>query len=223
MIITDTSPSPNKDTKTNPADVTAASMSAPPPPPYPQAPHPHQSYQPYPYYNPTPFVERRRSPAKRFWGAFGVALLIWVLFAMFTDSFIQMTRGIGHRSRVQFFGDGQVGAPWPSDGDVETCVGAGSWSESYISSWVDQFPHHASTSFNLDVNSDVLRLLSRGSQQYGVVNIKQSNEVGDNVRVDVVVGYYYEEILNRATVCQLKRGESDHGIGIFVRTRFLEF
>lgn len=66
------------------------------------------------------------------------------------------------------------------------------------------------------MSSDALYLLARGSLSYGTVSIKDSNHGGDKVRVDVIVNYYSEDALDRAKVCELRRGRNDRGVGMFV-------
>ncbi|KAH7921450.1 hypothetical protein BV22DRAFT_1198201 [Leucogyrophana mollusca] len=191
--------------------------SPPPPPPYNSQPsHPY-----YPYY-PTP-VQYRQSPAKRFWGAFAVALLIWALFVMFTNSFIEMSHGLRQRVYAQLSGDSEPGRPEPSDGIVHSCVGSGNWSEYHERpNWAWGYPHGAETSFELDVDSAALYLVSRGSRHSGGVNIVQSEVEGDKVGVNVRVGYYYEPALARATVCLLERRQGENGVGIFTPTWILD-
>ncbi|KAH7911376.1 hypothetical protein BJ138DRAFT_1101101 [Hygrophoropsis aurantiaca] len=108
--------------------------------------------------------------------------------------------------------------PALSDGEIEYCSSKAFWSRSPASSVARQFPYHASDSFDMDVNSDKLRLFSRGSQQYGVVHIKQSDGIGNKICVDVVFGSHNEKLLDRTAMFHLKREGNDHGIGIFTPT-----
>ncbi|KAF9243212.1 hypothetical protein BU15DRAFT_72402 [Melanogaster broomeanus] len=93
----------------------------------------------------------------------------------------------------------EVGIPTPLDGEVHECVGSTNWTTYYDTpSWSTGYPLGAETAFTLPVNSDTLYLLAR-----------------DTVDVRVRVAYYYDEALDRATICHIERAENEQGVGIF--------
>jgi len=106
--------------------------------------------------------------------------------------------------------------PVPSDGPVRRCIEGDNWSQSSPGS--SQYPHSARTVFDLPVSSDALYLLSRGSLAHGSATILDSQEGGENVKVEVVASYYTRQALDRAKVCSLQRRAGENGVGIFVST-----
>jgi hypothetical protein len=105
--------------------------------------------------------------------------------------------------------------PVLSDGPVQRCVGGEDWLQS-SSPGSSQYPQSASVVFDLPVASDALYLLARGSLAHGSAKILDSEEDGDNVKVEVAVSYHTQEALNRAKVCSLQRKSRENGVGIFV-------
>ena len=86
-------------------------------------------------------------------------------------------------------------------------------------------PHHSKTSFTLPADADTLYFLSRGSLSQGNVHVALASDptVDDGtVQVEVVVYYWTESALERASVCKLERHEGgDHyGVGIFTPQRW---
>ncbi|KAI5123822.1 hypothetical protein M0805_009114 [Coniferiporia weirii] len=87
-------------------------------------------------------------------------------------------------------------------------------------------PYSANASFSLPADASLLYFLSRGSLAYGSVLFTTSagpsrpNSDPNTVEVDVRVGYWTTEALERAAVCRLNRDdeaghEGEHGVGIF--------
>jgi hypothetical protein len=79
-----------------------------------------------------------------------------------------------------------------------------------------QYPYSSSVSFELPVSSAVLFFLARGSLASGNIKILHINQVSDVAKVQVDVGYYRADAIDRAHVCALTRSADDHGVGIFV-------
>lgn len=172
-----------------------------PPPPYTS----QTSYQPT---TDVVVVVYRQSPVRRFWKAFGVALLIWFLIAAFTTSSTDMAFNRGSR----LFWNGEPPHPGSQDGIVHQCISGSDWTLSNQS--LNQFPYSAETFLELPVDSDALYLFTRGSQQSGRVDIVQSTQPTDKVGVQVRVGYFALEALDHANICRLERKANENGVGI---------
>ncbi|KAH7928679.1 hypothetical protein BV22DRAFT_185964 [Leucogyrophana mollusca] len=114
----------------------------------------------------------------------------------------------------------EAGHPDPSDGIVHRRVGSENWSE-YCDrpSWATECRYGAETSFELDIGSADLFLVSRGLGHSGNINVVQSKNEGEKVGVNVKVGYHYKEALAIASVCLLERGKGGNGVGIFTSMR----
>jgi len=148
-------------------------------------------------------VVYRESPVWRFWKAFGVAVLIWFLFAAFTHSFADMAFNHSRPHRV---------SPEAHDGIVHQCFTGSNWTLS--DGGLSYFPHSAEVFLELPVDSDAIYLFTRGSQQSGHVDIVQSTTPTNTVGVQVRVSYYDRNALDHINVCRLERRENEHGIGI---------
>ncbi|KIM78469.1 hypothetical protein PILCRDRAFT_824367 [Piloderma croceum F 1598] len=112
------------------------------------------------------------------------------------------------RSDVQ--GAGHV----PSDEPVQRCVEGENWSQ-ISSPGSSKYPHAARAVFDLPISSDTLYLLAQGSLTHGSATILDSQEGGENVKVEVVASFYTREALTRAKVCSLQRRSGENGVGIF--------
>ncbi|KZP13761.1 hypothetical protein FIBSPDRAFT_1049269 [Athelia psychrophila] len=163
------------------------------------------------YPNPYPATTRRsgQSAAMRFFGAFCVAIGIYVLFGMLTTS-IAWRSDIGSTSP-----DGSSqGWPVPSDGDAPICVGGGGWTAARTDP-ASTYPYTAHTEFELPLASDVQYLLARGHLAYGSVQVVDWEEGKDNIKIEVDASYYSQAALDRANVCKVSRKEGENGVGIF--------
>lgn len=107
-----------------------------------------------------------------------------------------------------------IGWPDSRDGLIVSCVRTGTWSaeQRYESGRFIR-----KTSFELPASADQLFLLSRGAMSHGQLSIRQDDGGHKSVRVDVQVKYASEDVLDKASVCLLSRGESSRGVGIYVR------
>lgn len=120
---------------------------------------------------------------------------------------------------------------WPEfyQGEVQKCIDRPDWlynkpSDAVMNNDIDVQlpgmdtipPYSSSVSFTLPANTDLLYFLSRGSLAYGSVHIEAVPGSGDDVNVDVEVGYWSEAALERASVCKLEKEDGNaHGVGIF--------
>ncbi|KAH0829116.1 hypothetical protein J3R83DRAFT_2592 [Lanmaoa asiatica] len=155
----------------------------------------------------------RRFFVKHPWIVFGTVALTWLVFSYGKRAFSRQRHAWG------WAGD-EMGFPLPADGDVDHCVGNNNWTTYYDQPpWTLEYPYGAETTFSLPLDSDALYLISRGAFQQGLVNIEQSTEVAHTVDVRVRVAYYDDEVLERATVCQMERADREYGIGIFTPHR----
>ncbi|PBK58817.1 hypothetical protein ARMSODRAFT_967407 [Armillaria solidipes] len=158
----------------------------------------------------------RRSPTKRFFKAFCVAILIWFLLAMFTSSIVDA--GGFHRGGggyLQDFPDSDF--PIPRGYTVRECIRGPGWTSTGSGGG---FPavgqrYSAHTSFDLPLNSETLFLLSQGSLSSGAINVVTSPTLKDVVRVDVAIQYYRQKVLDYARICLLQRQEGENGVGVF--------
>ncbi|KIJ66012.1 hypothetical protein HYDPIDRAFT_110137 [Hydnomerulius pinastri MD-312] len=190
----------------------------PPPPPPPYAPGPHPQAH-HPLLHPHVPIAHHESATRRFWEAFGVALLIWLVFAAITDSVAQIA--ISSSSSRRWDRLPPIPARLnPSDGAAHWCIDASNWTtyEDYPG-WMKGYPMGATTSFSLPIGSNALYLFSRGSYQHGHLNITveqpESPELLDSALVEVKVGYHSTEALAAAKVCKLSRGVNESGVGVF--------
>ncbi|KAK0196019.1 hypothetical protein F5146DRAFT_924767 [Armillaria mellea] len=156
----------------------------------------------------------RRSPTKRFFKAFCVAILIWFLLAMFTSSIVGaggFHRGGGRY--LQDFPDSDF--PIPNGHTVRECIWGQGWTSTGSGGGFPTQRYSAHTSFDLPLNSETLFLLSQGSLSSGAVNVVTSPTLKDVVRVDVAIQYYRQRVLDYARVCLLQRREGENGVGVF--------
>ncbi|KIJ15567.1 hypothetical protein PAXINDRAFT_169030 [Paxillus involutus ATCC 200175] len=156
----------------------------------------------------------RRVFMKGFSVACGVMALAWIVFSHANHVLRLLNHGPG-----RLWADGEGGYA-PPDGEPQHCIGSTNWTTYYDRpSWSTGYPYGAETAFTLPVNADTLYLLARGLYQQGSVEIDQSTETTDTVGVRVRVAYYYDEALDRATVCRLERPENEHGVAIITPTK----
>jgi len=204
IIIEQTAQSPLK-----PRDRQVLDVPTPGPPAYVE----YVEYQPRPEYPIEPVhIEYRQSPARRFFEAFVVAVLIYFLCAMFTSSIVwNLDVGHHHRQRhqINWLNDNVN----PSD-PAERCVGGGDWSP-YAPSVSSQYSQASRAAFDLPISSDGLYLMARGSLSYGNIKIEVLQDGGDKAIVDVIVHHHTPEALFRANICRLQRKSGENGIGIF--------
>ncbi|KAF8161729.1 hypothetical protein K438DRAFT_1942246 [Mycena galopus ATCC 62051] len=207
MIITDTTPkSPAKDSA--PLLGGASGSNAPPAYTPPQAgPTPIGNNQiPYAVYQPAytqsqPQGQQRigESAGRRFCKALLVAFGLWILLSALFGSFTS-------KSLNGFY-------DYPIPGGVEPDRCMTTWSEMRNSAF-SPFPYSASTSFNFDLPSKTLLLLSKGGLSSGHLKITSSSKVTD-VQVNVTVNYYKAAVRDVARVCFIERSEGENGVGIF--------
>ncbi|CCM02999.1 uncharacterized protein FIBRA_05114 [Fibroporia radiculosa] len=151
---------------------------------------------------------------RRFFKAFGVAFLIYLLLGLFTRSTIEVAYwGRGRLARIDLsfqINHDEFGWPLHTDGKVVRCVkGISDWNRV-------QFEESSTASFELPLSADVLYLFARGSLSSGSVTYVQDTDWENNgtVRVDVAAKYGTRAVLDRVSVCQLERQEGHSGIGI---------
>ncbi|KAF9052405.1 hypothetical protein BDZ89DRAFT_1107651 [Hymenopellis radicata] len=78
-----------------------------------------------------------------------------------------------------------------------------------------------SVHFALPVSSKSLFLISRGSFSVGGVYFSQSDEVSDDVKVEIDIGYNeYHDDLDLVKVCSVSRRDGQNGVRIFVHVIF---
>ncbi|KAJ7176885.1 hypothetical protein C8R46DRAFT_45945 [Mycena filopes] len=107
--------------------------------------------------------------------------------------------------------------PIPSDVAVDHCA---EWSDIVETKVLEDFPYSASTSFELPTSADTLFLISRSVHHgrvfsTGHVNYVQSDEVSEDVKVDITAYFWREEYLEASKTCLLKRDGDQTGVGIF--------
>ncbi|KAG9105387.1 hypothetical protein FRC07_009324 [Ceratobasidium sp. 392] len=180
---------------------------------------------------PGPPQKPRPSVAKRFFGAFVVAVIILMGFNIIGHMFSWIIRG-----RDSYEWDNN---PWKEDGNVLTCEN--SWSPPRKSNedmddfrslevpgvtgqmHIPAYPvFSAFESFQLPINSSLHYLIARGSVYSGVAVIRGDEGADPNViGVNVTVRYSSQRALSRAKICMLQTSEGGHGIGIYTpRNRF---
>ncbi|KAJ7270173.1 hypothetical protein B0H12DRAFT_827771 [Mycena haematopus] len=211
MIITDDSPkSPVKDSTPLLGD--ASGSNAPPAYTPPRAePTPIGNTQiPYAVYQPVYTQDQRRtgeSAGQRFCKASLVAFGVWILVSALFGS---LTVESGHRHLFQSL-SGYFDYPIPSG--VEPSLCATTWPEMKNPAF-SSFPYSASTSFDFNLPSKTLLLLSKGALSSGHLKITSSPNVA-NVRVNVTVNYHRVAVRDAAKVCFIERSEGESGVGIF--------
>ncbi|KAI0821193.1 hypothetical protein BC629DRAFT_433688 [Irpex lacteus] len=194
------------------------------PPAYPG--HESGSYQAgtsstQPLYIPAPLepVSHTEPAGKRFFKAFGVALLIWFLLVSFTGSVTEVGRSTGRTLRLPILSqehrDAATAWPTPSDGKLLVC-------------FKGPLPWHTTSSstprviLEIPRQSDALYLFSRGIATAGNVKIIQDEKAHgeDVVLVDIEARGRTAEWLHVLAVCSLERKSGERGIGIFTPTRW---
>ncbi|KAF5355556.1 hypothetical protein D9758_006308 [Tetrapyrgos nigripes] len=212
MIIADDTPqSPVK--SPNPTHPHPPSLSQDPPPSYGAA---QTSQTPLMQSNAGPShpytitsAPQGESPARRFFKAFAVALLIWVLFGVFVGTSINV-----RTSRHAVFQE-RESYDIPKDLHLDSCVNGPDMHSSSIFS-----PQTVSESFKLPLSSKNLFIISRGAS-YGLggprtFSIVPSSDISEDVvRVDVKIMYLHEDMLARTKVCRVRRRGGENGVGFF--------
>ncbi|KAF7798870.1 hypothetical protein EIP86_010098 [Pleurotus ostreatoroseus] len=182
-----------------------------------------------PIYVPAPALyppgEFEPEPAgKRFFRAFAVALLVWVLFAVAVDSVVEATwrHYPRRRTEVDHGGDWQdrpghpdhprkplPGPGRPADGRMLNCT-------EHAMDWTHE-RGHATTSFDLPLDSDALYVFARGSQVAGTIVVTQDEREHDphKVHFDVAAVHSTPAFLEHISVCAMERRRGERGIGIF--------
>ncbi|KAF7304007.1 DUF4097 domain-containing protein [Mycena indigotica] len=137
------------------------------------------------------------------------------------------THHTGQYSRS--FDDPEDKWPIPPETQVEKCA---TWSESTPEAFsvIDaHYPHSASASFNLPVESAALFLATRsiihrhgkhhGLFAAGAIDYVQGTDSGDNVNVAVTAQYWHTAHLEAAKVCLLSKtdGNKQNGVGILTK------
>ncbi|KAF7350932.1 hypothetical protein MSAN_01655300 [Mycena sanguinolenta] len=207
MIITDNTPkSPVKDSTPLLGDASASNAPpayAPPradPTPIGNTQIPYVVYQPVYTQQGQQGQRRTEEPAgRRFCKAFLIAFGIWLLVSALFGS-ITAESSLGYYD-------------YPIPGGVEPSNCATDWPEMTNPDSSD-FPYSASTSFDFDLPSKTLLLLSKGGLSKGHLKITSSPHVA-NVRVKVTVNYWKAAVRDAAKVCFIKRSEGESGVGIF--------
>ncbi|KAH7921449.1 hypothetical protein BV22DRAFT_1049626 [Leucogyrophana mollusca] len=108
-----------------------------------------------------------------------------------------------------------IGRRRPPNGTIKRHVHREDWRECHEHPiWEREYRCSAEIALELDVASTVLSLES-DDWCSGSVNIVQSRDEGEIVRVIVKVGYHYEEALTQVSLFLLERTEGESGVGIF--------
>jgi hypothetical protein len=151
----------------------------------------------------------RRSATSRFISAFAVALIVYVIIAIFlrgTFGFLKHHIGGG--------GGGSTDFPLPGDGHTIECTGDGSWED--VKTLPSQYPpYSARVGFKLPLDTPLLYFLSHGSLSQGSITFETTSSSSSEVAVDVEVQYTSLEARSQATVCSLEKDEGGRGIGIY--------
>ncbi|KAG6861694.1 hypothetical protein C0995_013263 [Termitomyces sp. Mi166 len=198
------------------------------PPSYQATPAPFQPYvQPQVILQP---VAYRRSPARRFWLAFVIAILVWVLVTALVQSWFSVIVRWGDAFRQGEF-------PVPAGIALSHCVvGEQDWShlpysspfppfpEPVRDSTNSPFPYSSSTTFELPLSHKTLFLLARGTHTHGTVNVITSEEISDVVKVHLTVQYITKSARDHGIkACLLRRDQDAIGVGYFTRQWYYPF
>ncbi|KAF7350919.1 hypothetical protein MSAN_01654000 [Mycena sanguinolenta] len=148
----------------------------------------------------------RKSAGLRFCMAFLVAFGVWLLVLALFGS-------LTAQSRLHL-----IQSPWedydyPIPSGVEPSSCAATWPEVKNPDFSD-FPYSGSVSFDFDLPSKALLLLSQGGLSNGHLTITSSPDVA-NVQVVVTVSYHKAAVCDAAKVCFIERLEGENGVGIF--------
>ncbi|KAF8627774.1 hypothetical protein AX17_006139 [Amanita inopinata Kibby_2008] len=159
------------------------------------------------------------SPARRFWRAFAMAAAIWFLLSFFVHSVVSVvqyhTHSIGWPEDKDF--------SIPSDLERVRCVWGDEPANQTLSSdsrmsvfqVPEDFPFHKEVSFELPLDSEDLFFFSHGLRTGGQLEIKNSNEQRNTVKVNVQIKYWRPQSSRMTKVCQFKREKNEHGVGVF--------
>ncbi|KAI0753355.1 hypothetical protein C8Q80DRAFT_1151680 [Daedaleopsis nitida] len=143
---------------------------------------------------PAHHVEQVEHAPSRFFKAFGLAVLIYIVAVSFTRTIIA---GSSHPSHYQ------LPLPKRSDGKVHRCQSVSSLGSSH--------------SFDFPLSSDVLYLFSRGDYAVGSINLLSINDgtiPADHVRIKITASSSSNALLSSSNVCSLERSPTERGIGI---------
>ncbi|EPQ55234.1 hypothetical protein GLOTRDRAFT_61143 [Gloeophyllum trabeum ATCC 11539] len=161
------------------------------------------------------------SAGRRFLKAFGIAILIWFLLGAFTSSLYDVAhQGHRHGSFPYVYQGG------PSEGDGRADCSSGAQWQSSAAGWYDSasvnatgsYPRSVATSLELPLSSDLLYFVARGAQMSGNLDVLDDGKNRGVVKVDVVIYYREQSALDRTSVCKLKRGDGENGVGFFTPT-----
>ncbi|GLB37340.1 putative expressed protein [Lyophyllum shimeji] len=214
----------NADNSSSPASANRRGGSSDPPPSYQAAQiPPSQSHIPPQGYAIPQQPGYRQSPRRRFWRAFMVAILIWILLTLLVRSTYDFARW--GRRYVQNVWRGDF--PVPANIILSHCVSGTDWADAPHPDHLNtqdsnlstsRFPYASRTLFELPLSYKTLFLLARGSQTYGTVNVITSDEVTDVAKVYFTVNYYSEYLRDQGVkVCLIKRASNEIGVGFFTR------
>ncbi|KAJ6564076.1 hypothetical protein B0H19DRAFT_991161 [Mycena capillaripes] len=111
--------------------------------------------------------------------------------------------------------------PIPTDMEVDHCA---TWSDigEIDPDISEDFPYSADASFELPVSADTLFLISRSLPHSrifasGRVNYLQSDDVSDNIKVDITAYFWHDKYLDASKACLLTREDDQTGVGIFTK------
>ncbi|KAK7051204.1 hypothetical protein VNI00_004704 [Paramarasmius palmivorus] len=184
--------------------------------------------------------ERRVARRRKFWKHVAIFLTIFTVWKLGKMAF----RGYHHHQHYHhgysglgewdWADDGHEidpedgdGFPWPPEFTIDHCA---EWPEppgspdhhrpTHPHGVNEGHPRSTVSTFKLPVSSDVLFLFARGPWSAGKVNIRQGDEQGDDVIVNVETKWYGPRaLLDSVQVCKVRRDPVEqHGIGI-VSTR----
>ncbi|KIM49587.1 hypothetical protein M413DRAFT_438772 [Hebeloma cylindrosporum] len=172
-------------------------------------------------------ITYRRSPGLRFFKAFIVAFLVWILLTSLVESFVVVINW-SHKGWPWI--DDRWGYDIPVGLTLGDCIQGGRWTNrpvpwsaandsadaGILSTLPKSFPFSSETTFELPVTSESLFLISRGHLSSGTVDLVTSRtQAPHSVSVHVVSNYFREDIRDLTKVCWLERGVRENGVGIF--------
>ncbi|KAF8591344.1 hypothetical protein K439DRAFT_995974 [Ramaria rubella] len=158
---------------------------------------------------------------KTYFKALAMAVIIYP--QGISSSTVKKTPGI--------FVEGEMSGPLPSDGNAVWCPKA-SWNLVEVNQQ-EQSPATVFTEsavpsftskmhFSIPVSSDLVFFTSRGSYDHdSSITVELSDTSGNDIEIDVVLGYYNNAALERANVCLLERNGGGKGVGFFVNLAYV--
>ncbi|KIJ51409.1 hypothetical protein M422DRAFT_26822 [Sphaerobolus stellatus SS14] len=152
------------------------------------------------YLLPSPAQSRpKRSAAKRFCAAFGIAVLIYLLFASTVRVIV-----VGGSKDIL----GVPAGPKDSDANSASCKKPVESSSSYSG-------YTYKSSYSLPVSSKYLYFISRGSYAHGSLRFELSDKPGELVEVETLIHARSKSTFDHINVCSLANTDGSNGVGFF--------